>query len=104
MDLCNIWIPKCEPLTIARAEKWCPNCKGWGAAVVHISFKQGRALITRCYVCEGKGTVDWITAVVQRAANFPSSPLKNSKEVKLKCPGHLRCKKKLKRLWQKTNI
>lgn len=100
-EICNIWIQKCKP-SLNKGEKWCPICNGLGAGFVNISFKQKYVIIRCCYLCKGKGTVDWITAITKK----PTTPImlsaNNLKEVRLKCPGHLQCKKKLKRLWQRN--
>ncbi len=100
-EICNIWFQKCKP-SLNMGEKWCPNCDGLGAGFVNISFKQRYVVIRRCYLCEGKGKVDWITAATQKLITPITLSTSNIKEVRLKCPGHLNCKKKLKRLWQRN--
>lgn len=104
IEYCNIWLHKCKPV-LGKAEKWCPKCNGLGASFADISFKQRYVTLKKCLICEGKGKVDWISAITQRPIH-PNNKfkfnLKNSKDVRLRCPGHLRCKKRLKRMWQET--
>lgn len=100
IEYCNIWKPKCEP-KLVKGEKWCPYCKGLGAKFVDISFKQRYVTLRRCFTCNGEGKIDWITAITHQPID-PRSMLSSSsmKDVNLKCRGHLKCKKRLKRLWQ----
>ena len=99
-DICNIWKQKCKP-SLRRSEKWCPTCKGLGASFVDISFKQRYVTLRRCFLCGGEGKVDWLVAITKRPAK--EYPIRSAlKDVRLKCPGHMKCKKTLKRLWQNT--
>lgn len=100
-DRCNIWKPQCNPVLV-KGQKWCPHCNGLGASFVNISFKLRSIELRKCFMCKGAGKVDWITAITKRPDD-PGSIYKadNIKEVSLKCSGQFRCKKRLKRLWQK---
>lgn len=100
IEHCNIWKQQCKPVLI-KAQRWCPQCNGLGASFVNISFKQRYVELRRCYTCQGEGKVDWITAITQKPID-PKSIFRadNLKEINLKCPGHMKCKKTLKRLWQ----
>ena len=100
-EICNIWFQRCKPV-LNRGEKWCPKCEGAGAGFVNISFKQRVIALHRCPLCEGEGKVDWIKAITKKSTMKDTILPRNMKEIRLKCPGHLNCKKKLKRLWQRT--
>ncbi len=98
-EMCNIWTHQCKPCLI-KDEKWCPICNGLGASFINISFKLKSVHIRQCYLCKGEGKVDWITAVTKKITETIVRTIDTQKHVNLNCAGHLKCKKKLKRLWQ----
>jgi len=99
-EKCNIWKQQCK-VHLTRDERQCPTCKGQGATFLNASFKQRKFHVKRCSLCRGKGKVDWIQAITKKPNEdaIKGFPMYDKKYIHMKCSGHLKCKKKLKRLW-----
>jgi len=100
-EKCNIWIQQCK-VPLRKNESQCPICKGQGATFINASFKQRKFQVKRCDLCQGWGRVDWVTAITKKRPDnneIVSLLNQDKKYIHMKCSGHLKCKKKLKRLW-----
>ena len=67
-EKCNIWIQQCE-VPLRRTESQCPICKGQGAFFINASFKQRKFQVRMCDLCQGRGRVDWITAITKKRSD-----------------------------------
>ena len=102
-EKCNIWKQQCR-VPIHKHERQCPDCKGQGAFFLNASFKHRCFTIKKCYLCAGEGKVDWIIAITKKPLPDSSGhtftlSTANNKDIRMKCSGPDKCKKKLKRLW-----
>ena len=73
---------------------------------INASFKQRKFQVRMCDLCQGRGRVDWITAITKKRSDdneIVGLFNRSTKDIHMKCSGHLKCKKKLKRLWKEKN-
>ena len=97
IEVCNIWLQKCETF-LRKDEVICPWCKGWGGSLFEPHFKSRTFSVKRCILCSGHGKIDWILSVTKKP------PRENilrpqTKTIKMRCTGPLQCRRKLKRIW-----